>query len=193
MTEEREKKFLRVLNNRQPDITLIFENVHDPHNISAVLRTADSIGIHEVYIIQNSQRSFSKLGKKSSSSAEKWIDVHNFTSVKECFDAVRIKYKYIASTKIGVDSKNIYDVDFTVPIALVFGNEHDGVSEEASLLSDFNFLIPQVGMISSLNISVACAVTLYEAFRQRSAKGFYNENRFGSAWIESRLEKWKMK
>ena len=167
MTTQREQHITNVLSKRQHDITVIFENVQDTHNISACLRSCDAIGIAEVYILSTKGKKESRLGKKSSASAAKWITILHYTDMNECFEAVRKKYARIFSTRLTENSIDLYKMDFTQSIALVFGNEHDGVSNEAADLSDGNFIIPQVGMIPSLNISVACAVTLYEAFRQR--------------------------
>ncbi len=167
MTIEREKRIQQVTENRQQDITVIFENVHDHHNIAACMRSCDAIGVSEVYIISTKDKKESKLGNKSSASAARWLTIHHFTGVPECFAMVRSRYSKIFSTRLEENAIDLYKMDFSKSIALVFGNEHDGVSEEAASLSDGNFVIPQVGMIQSLNISVACAVTLYEAFRQR--------------------------
>ena len=158
---------------RQHDLTVIFENIDDPHNISACLRSCDSVGIGEVYILSTKDKTQSRLGKKSSASASKWITIHHFFDAKECFVEVKKKYSKIYSTLLSSSSIDLYEMNFVQSIALVFGNEHDGVSKEAAALCDDNFIIPQVGMIQSLNISVACAVTLYEVFRQRRIKGYY--------------------
>lgn len=167
MTSDREQRIAEVQSKRQRDLTVIFENVHDPHNISACLRSCDAVGIREVFIISSGEKKEMKLGKKSSASAAKWITIHHYLEVKQCFEEVRKKYTTIYSTRLDANAIDLYEMDFSQSIALVFGNEHEGVSEEAAALSDGNFMIPQVGMIRSLNISVACAVTLYEAFRQR--------------------------
>lgn len=167
MTPNREQRIAKVQLKRQHDLTVIFENVHDPHNISACLRSCDAIGIQEVFIISSNQQKETRLGKKSSASAAKWLTIHHFFDVKQCFEEVRKKFSKIYSTRLDANAIDLYEMDFNQSIALVFGNEHQGVSEEAAGLSDGNFMIPQVGMIQSLNISVACAVTLYEAFRQR--------------------------
>ena len=128
------------------------------------------MGIQDVFIISSQERKQIKLSAKSSASAAKWLTIHHYFNVKECFEEVRKNYKKIYSTRLASGAIDLYEMDFTQSIALVFGNEHDGVSEEAANLSDGNFIIPQVGMIQSLNVSVACAVTLYEAFRQRMKK-----------------------
>ncbi|MBK9732958.1 MAG: RNA methyltransferase [Chitinophagaceae bacterium] len=174
MTAEREKRLSVVLQKRQFDITVVLENVWDPHNVSAVLRSCDAVGIQEVYIISPKDKKESKLGKKSSASASKWLTIHHFKEVTSCFEILRKKYAKIYSTRLSQDAENLYAMDFTQSLALVFGNEKDGVSQEAAVLSDGNFQIPQTGMIQSLNISVACAVTLYECYRQRSFARMYD-------------------
>lgn len=193
MTPHREEKFKRVIAKRQTDLTVVFENVNDPHNISAVMRTCDSVGVKEVYIIQTIERPFTKLGKKSSSSASKWIDIHWFFSVKECMIEVRKKYKNIFGTKLTEQSRSLYELNLTESTALVFGNEHSGISDELSALCTGNFLIPQVGMIESLNISVACAVTLYEAYRQREILGKYSNPALSEMEMDDVFKKWEEK
>lgn len=170
MTPKRLEKFERVVANRQLDLTIILENVHDPHNIGAVLRSCDSVGIREIFILYTEEQLGLRqieLGKNSSSGARKWIDVHYYTDIEACFKHIKSTYQYIFSTHLSSTAKSLHDLDLTQSVALLFGNEKDGLSKEALSYSDGNFVIPQVGMVESLNISVACAVTIYEAFRQR--------------------------
>lgn len=174
MTPERNERLTAVLNKRQPDLTVVLENVFDPHNISAVMRTCDAVGIQDIYILNNKIAPHRKWGAKSSSSAAKWLSIHQFTDADECFAQLRKHYKKIYTTHLSSDAVGLYELNLTEPVALVFGNEHSGVSEEIIAMADGNFIIPQVGIIKSLNISVACAVTLYEAFRQKKNAGHYN-------------------
>ncbi len=174
MTPEREARIKTVLNHRQPDLTIVMENVHDPHNISAVMRTCDSVGIQEIYVLNTQIGLHEAFGKKSSSGVAKWLTVHQFQDIEECMTAIRKKYKKIFATHLGVESQSLYDLNLAESVALVFGNEKEGVSDECLAHCDGNFIIPQVGMAQSLNISVACAVTLYEALRQRTAAGLYD-------------------
>lgn len=174
MTPEREKRIRDVLDKRQPGLAVVLENVQDPHNISAVMRTCDSVGIQDIYVLNTKIPKHNKWGAKSSSSAYKWLSIHEFDNTSKCFETLRNNFTQILSTKLGENSASLYDLDLTIPTALVFGNEHDGVSEEASVLCDGNFLIPQAGIIRSLNISVACAVSIYEAFRQKLIAGQYD-------------------
>lgn len=194
MTPEREKRFLEVLNKRQNTLTVVLENIADIHNISAILRTCDAVGIQEVYVLntlENNPSTKFNLGKKSSASAKKWLDVKYIFNREECIAALRIKYKKIYTTRLSGETKSIFDLNLTESVALIFGNEHDGVSKEISALADGNFIIPQVGMIRSLNVSVACAVSLYEAFRQRKNKGMYDASQLPENEIAILLEKWK--
>lgn len=181
MTEERKEKLLAVLNKRQNDITVVLENVFDPHNISAVMRTCDAVGVQEIYVLTTKIPRHKKWGARSSSSAAKWLTIHQFDDAETCFGELRKKYKKIFSTHLDSQSVSLYDLDLTDPLALVFGNEHSGVSEEIRAMTDGNFIIPQVGIIRSLNISVACAVTLYEAFRQKKQAGHYDYPRMDIA------------
>ena len=176
MTPERTEGLSTVLEKRQPDLTVVLENVFDPHNISAVMRTCDAVGVQEIFVLTNKVPRHKKWGRRSSSSAEKWLTVHQFEDPVACFQEVRRRYKKIYTTHLAEDSAELYELDLTEPIALVFGNEHSGVSEDILAMADGNFIIPQVGIIRSLNISVACAVTLYEAYRQKERAGHYQRN-----------------
>ena len=191
MTALRLEKLELALRRRQQSLTVVFENVHDPHNVSAAIRSCDAVGVLEVHGIYHGRTEFPRLGEKSSGSARKWIDIHLYNSVDDCYTALRNKGFRIYSTHISAASVSLYNLDLSLPTALVFGNEHDGVSKEARTKADGNFVVPQMGVVQSLNISVACAVALYEAFRQRMQKGMYNAsslseeefNRLQESWI----------
>jgi len=190
MTPERTERLTNVLNKRQPDLTVVLENVFDPHNISAVMRTCDAVGIQEIFILNNKIQPHRKWGAKSSSSAAKWLTIHQFTDADECFKEVRKKYNKIYTTHLSSDSVGLYDLKLTENVALVFGNEHSGVSEEIIAMADGNFIIPQVGIIRSLNISVACAVTLYEAYRQKFKAGHYNNSKLPVEQFKNLKTEW---
>lgn len=179
MRPERLQKFKKVVAQRQPDLTVVLENVHDQHNIGAVMRTCDSVGIFEIFVLQTHpdlQFSNLTLGKRTSAGTRKWVDVRYFTDRDKCFQAIRQKYHHVFATHLDAASKTLHELDLTTPTALLFGNEHDGVTAETLDLCDGNFIIPQAGMVQSLNISVACAVSLYEAYRQRMEKDMYGKN-----------------
>ena len=190
MTPQRHNRLASVLSKRQPDITVVLENVFDPHNISAVMRTCDAVGIQDVYILNDRIPPHKKWGYRSSSTAAEWLTIHQFTDAEKCFSEIRERYGKIYSAHLGNDSVDLFKLDLTESVALVFGNETFGVSESIRGYSDGNFVIPQVGIIKSLNISVACAVTLYEAFRQKRAKGHYLQPRMPETGFQNLLKHW---
>ena len=174
MTPERTERLTNVLAKRQPGLTVVLENVSDPHNISAVMRTCDAVGVQDVYILNTKIGLHEMWSAKTSSSAAKWLTVHQFTNAEECFAALRKNFSKIYTTHLSSDSVDLYELNLTESVALIFGNEHSGVSDEIISMADGNFLIPQVGIIKSLNISVACAVSLYEAYRQKKIAGHFD-------------------
>ncbi|KAA9040479.1 RNA methyltransferase [Ginsengibacter hankyongi] len=193
MTPERYKRLTTVLNNRQPDLTVVLENVFDPHNVSAVMRTCDAVGIQDVYILNNRIPPHKKWGYRSSSTAANWLTIHQFTDAKNCFEEIRKRYEKVYTTHLSDEAVDLYSLDLTQSVALVFGNETFGVSDDIRRFSDGDFIIPQVGIIKSLNISVACAVTLYEAFRQKNAKGHYLDSRMPQSQAEAISTAWGIK
>ena len=192
MTPERTRKLNDVLSKRQPDIAVVLENVFDPHNISAVMRTCDAVGVQDIYILNTKIPRHKKWGAKSSSSAAKWLTIHQFENASACFSSLRKNYSTILTTHLSSDAISLHEINFTKNIALVFGNEHSGVSDEIRELADGNFIIPQVGIIRSLNISVACAVTLYEAFRQKNLAGHYDRQRLEQAEFDKLFREWEI-
>jgi tRNA (guanosine-2'-O-)-methyltransferase len=194
MNTTREQKIRAVIRQSQPDLTVILENIFDPLNISAVLRSCDAVGVREVFVVYTKQYLDKRglvLGKRTSGGTFKWIDVYHFDNLEECFKRVRERYGRILATSLGTESSSLYAQDLSAPTALLFGNEDDGVSPEALAMSDGNFLIPQVGFAESLNISVACAVTLFEARRQREVKGFYEAHpKFSPEQQEQLFNRW---
>lgn len=178
ITDARLKRFEQVIAARQLDLTIILEDVHDPHNIGAVLRTCDAVGIQEIYVIYNDPRLQKRgldIGHKSSSGAKQWIHINYYEDVTSCMTQVRAKYKKVYGTHLDTEARDLYEMNLSSSCALAFGNEHAGLSSELLSHLDANFIIPQHGFVKSLNISVACAISLYEAMRQRSVEGLYNQ------------------
>ena len=175
MTPERKNRLESVLTRRQPNLTVVLENVFDPHNVSAVMRTCDAVGIQDIYILNSRIPPHKKWGFRSSSTAAQWLTIHQFTNVEACFEVLRSNYKRIFASYLGEGSRDLYKMDFSESIAHVFGTETFGISDEIRKFTDGEFVIPQMGIIRSLNISVACAVTLYEAMRQKRIAGHYDQ------------------
>jgi tRNA (guanosine-2'-O-)-methyltransferase len=190
-TERRQSRIRSVLERRQPDLTVVLENVHDPHNVSAVLRSCDAVGVlraHAVYSIEEAPQS--AFARTTSASAAKWVEVEKHGSIGECYARLRGEGFSVLVTAIGAAAKPLHDWDLTRPVALVLGNEMRGASEEAVALADGTIEIPMVGMVQSLNVSVACAVCLYEAFRQRLAAGAYDTPKLGEDELMVLAEDW---
>jgi len=174
-TSRRQERIRSVLARRQPDLSVVLEDVHDPHNASAVLRGCDGVGVLDVHLVyvheEPPQRAFARA---TSASAAKWMRLHYHDSIDACYETLRRDGFHIYATALGRQSKDLYELDLTRASALVFGNEMRGVSEAAIAGADATVFIPMQGMVESLNISVACAVSLYEAMRQRRAAGGYD-------------------
>jgi tRNA (guanosine-2'-O-)-methyltransferase len=191
-TERRLNRLEQVLRSRQPDLTIVMENIHDPHNVSAVLRSCDAAGVMEVQLIYTDVV-FPDIGKKSSASAKKWVEVRQFKNVNECYKKLHEEGFSIYATHLEEKAESLYEINMTQKIAIVVGNEHNGVSQEAANSADGILQIPMFGMIQSLNVSVATAVILFEAVRQRIASGKYKESKYTEAELAKLLKKWAMK
>jgi tRNA (guanosine-2'-O-)-methyltransferase len=190
--ERRTARLEQALRQRQPDLTVVIENIHDPHNVSAILRSCDAAGVMQVQLLYTKEK-FPRIGKKSSASASKWIERRTFDSSDKCFATLRTEGFTILATHLGQDSRSLYELDLTKKTALVFGNEHRGVSDDIAVLADGNFQIPMLGLIQSLNVSVACAVTLFEAVRQRTIKGDYAQSKLSKKELDAMLKDWSFK
>lgn len=181
----RSEKIKRLAAYRQTDLTVVLENVHDPHNISAVIRTCDAVGIPEVYILYSDTRLHDArlwLGKHSTAGTRKWVQVSLFRHLDDLLPVLKTRYGRLLAATISPDAQNVYNLDFTQPSALVLGNEGQGLTAELISASDVQFQIPQHGMVESLNVSVAASVILYEAFRQRTMAGQYDAQKPMESW-----------
>lgn len=173
ITVARHQKIQNLVAKRQEDLVLLLENVWDPHNIGAVLRTCDAVGIADVYILYTDDRideDWFNEAKRTAKGSEKWVRTHYFEDLKKCVQAIRQKVNLLIGTHLSSGAKSLYELNLTQPVALVFGNESEGITDELLSQLDMNMFIPQIGMVQSLNISVACAISLYECYRQRETK-----------------------
>ncbi len=196
LTPERETKLREAARLTQPDITVVLENIHDPLNISAAMRSCDAVGIREIFVVYTQDYLDKRglvLGKRTSAGTFKWMDVYLFNDLSECIKRVRQRYGHVLAAMPGPSSTSLYDLDLCQPTALMFGNEDEGISNEAMGLCDGLYTIPQAGFSESLNISVACAVSLYEAYRQRNVKGFYtHQTPLSEAQQAQLLHRWSI-
>jgi len=188
-TEQRLQRIIDAVTKRQQSLRVVLENIHDPHNVSAIFRTCDAVGVPKVSLLYNKEH-FPKISRISSASANKWVQRERFCDVEECYLSLKQEGFKIYASALSNYSKNLFELDLTKKVAIVMGNEHRGVSEKASELADEVFFIPMHGMVQSLNVSVATAVILYEVQRQRSLKGMYNESELSCKELDSLIDEW---
>ena len=181
MTIARYQKILNVLYKRQPDLTILAESVHKPHNLSAMLRSCDAVGIGKVHAI--SPTGGVPTYNETSASAEKWVSVVVHSSLEEALKILRQQNMQILAAHLSLEAVDYRDVDYTRPTCILMGNEKHGVSDEAAKIADKHIIIPMLGMVQSLNVSVATAVILFEAQRQRRNAGLYASPQLEQSYI----------
>jgi tRNA (guanosine-2'-O-)-methyltransferase len=188
-TPQRIDRVRRLLALRQPDLRVVLEGVAIAHNASAVIRTCDAAGILHLDLVSPNPELLG-INRAISTRAEKWVDVHIYESIAGCLLPLKEKGFKVAVTHLGKDAVPYTDLDYTQPLALVFGSEAEGVSQETLELADLRVRIPMLGMVQSLNLSVSVGVILYEAMKQRRARGFYERRRLSDGDFEAYLQKW---
>lgn len=169
MKSERKQKIEKMIANRQEGI-IVLEDIHDPHNAAAIWRSADAFGFQKIYLIFENERKFNpvKIGKTSSSSANKWLSFEIFESTEECLKKLKNDGFLIYATVLDKEAKTIDKTIFKEEkVAILLGNEHSGLSRKAIKMADEKVYIPMKGMVQSLNLSVTAAIVMYEIDRQR--------------------------
>ena len=175
MTPERHAKLQRVLALRQPDLTVLMESVHKPHNLSAILRTCDAVGVLGVHVVP--PRDGLELSSASAGGTAKWVTVTKHDDIRTAAARLRCRGFRIIAAHLDRTAVDYREEDYTGPTAFLMGTELDGLTEAALDNADRMVAIPMAGMVPSLNVSVATALLLFEAFRQRDARGFYDTPR----------------
>ncbi len=177
-----------MLSRRQPDLTVLAENVHKPHNLSAILRSCDAVGIGTVHAVNptGGVPTYSD----TSASADKWVQLQVHPDINAAVDGLREQGMQVLAAHFTDRAIDYREVDYTKPTALILGNEKDGVSQRAGSLADEHVIIPMLGMVQSLNVSVAAAVILFEAQRQRLAAGRYGEPQMEKAELDRLAFEW---
>lgn len=190
MTTPRRYRRLRgVLDRRQPDLTVLLENVHKPHNFAAVLRTCDAVGVFEANAV-TPDGARPALHSAVTSSAGAWVRVRSWSDVGGACDDLSGRGFQLVAAHPGPEAVDFREVDYARPTALILGQEKDGVTEEALARADRLVAIPMLGMVPSLNVSVAAAVILFEAQRQRAAAGLYDHPRIDPDTYRTTLFEW---
>ena len=191
MTEARRRRIEEVLKKRQPDLTVLLENVHKPHNLSAILRTCDAVGVLEAHAV-NPTGGVPTFNETSGGS-HKWVYLRVHPDIQTAIAHLRERGFRVYATALREDALDFREVDYTQPTAILLGAEKWGVSEEALALSHGAIKIPMLGMVQSLNVSVAAAVILFEAQRQRLKAGLYEHPRLDPELYQRVLEDWLRK
>ena len=173
MSPERFERIKNMLNHRQPDLTVCLEMVHKSNNIAAIVRTADAIGIHQIHTIWPHPEI--RVSGKTATGSQKWVDVNVHQSTKKAVAELKKQNMQIVVTHLSDTAVDYREIDYTQPTAIVMGHEKIGISEEALEEADHQVIIPMIGMAQSLNVSVATAIILYEAQRQREVAQMYGQ------------------
>jgi tRNA (guanosine-2'-O-)-methyltransferase len=179
---------MEVLAHRQPDLTIVAEDVYKPHNLSAMVRSCDAVGIGVVHAIDptGGVPTFSE----TSAGADRWVDLVLHDDFPDALATFRHQGMQVLAAHFSERAVDYRDVDYTRPTAILFGNEKRGVSQQAAARVDEHVIIPMLGMVQSLNVSVATAVILFEAQRQRREAGLYDGPRLSSAEMNDKAFRW---
>jgi tRNA (guanosine-2'-O-)-methyltransferase len=188
MTPERFAKLKAVLDRRQPDLTVLAEDVHKSHNISAILRTCDAVGVTELHFV--SQGGEFARHRMISGGSRKWLRTHRHADIAAAIDQLHGMSYQVVAAHFSQYSMDYRSCDYTRPTAVLLGAELLGVSDRAAALADRQIFIPMRGLVASLNVSVAAAVILYEAARQREAAGLYESCRLDAGTYRELLFEW---
>ncbi|EAQ32269.1 MULTISPECIES: tRNA (guanosine(18)-2'-O)-methyltransferase TrmH [Idiomarina] len=175
MSPERYQRITEMLAFRQPDLTVVMEGVHKHHNLSAVVRTADAVGVHEMHAIWLSSKM--RVSGGTALGSQNWVNVHHHSQLSPAVEQIKQQGMQVVVTHLSDQAVDFREIDYTQPTAILLGQEKHGATEEALKIADHHVKIPMVGMVQSLNVSVAGAVMLYEAQRQREQAGMYDAMR----------------
>jgi tRNA (guanosine-2'-O-)-methyltransferase len=178
-SKARLERMREVTARRQLDWVVILENVHDMSNLAAILRTCDAVGVQSVFVLQTEKEiRFKKLriGAKTSGGNGKWLDIHYYHDRAACLQHAYQLVDSIYCACLTDSAKSLHDLALHQPIGLLFGNEHEGVTPETLTMTEGSFLIPMYGMSQSLNVGIACAVSLYATSKEREIRGMYGKN-----------------
>lgn len=171
MNSKRYERICEMLARRQPDLTVCMEQVHKPHNVSAVIRTADAVGVHEVHAVWPSSRMRTMASAAAGSNS--WVQVKTHRTIADAVGHLKGQGMQILATHLSDKAIDFREIDYTRPTCILMGQEKTGITQEALALADRDIIIPMIGMVQSLNVSVASALILYEAQRQRQNAGMY--------------------
>jgi len=188
MTEDRQRRFRGVLARRQPDLTVLLDKVHKPHNIAAIMRSCDATGIGTVHVVPL-EGNF-RPPRQVAQGTQKWVEVRSHEAFETAAQTLRNDGFTLYAAHLSNHAIDFRQVDYTEKAAIVFGQEKLGLESVAADDIQDHVVIPMKGMVRSLNVSVAAALILYEAERQRTAAGLYDQQRIGQEQYDRLLFEW---
>ncbi len=188
MTPERHARIRFTLERRQPDLRIITDQVHKPQNVAALVRTCDAVGVANVHMVW--PHDYYKPYSGTARGSDRWVDVHRHETMAEAIERVRGLGHAVYAAHLSDRARHFREIDYTRPCALIMGNEKDGVGEEAAAMADDHLVIPMMGMVESFNVSVAAAIILSEAQRQRELAGLYRRRRLSDEQYALFLVRW---
>ena len=171
MSPERYARIRDFLSLRQPSLTLCLEQLHKPHNVSAIVRSCDAVGVYEVHAVWDKKPD---IRKSTAMGSENWVYTKEHLCIEDAVSHLKTQKMQVLVTNLSENAVDFRDIDYTLPTAIILGQEKHGATQEAIAAADQDIIIPMVGMVQSLNVSVAAALILYEAQRQRQLAGMYN-------------------
>jgi tRNA (guanosine-2'-O-)-methyltransferase len=171
MSPERYARIRDFLSLRQPSLTLCLEQLHKPHNVSAIVRSCDAVGVYEVHAVWDKKPD---IRKSTAMGSENWVYTKEHLCIEDAVSHLKTQKMQVLVTNLSENAVDFRDIDYTLPTAIILGQEKYGATQEAIAAADQDIIIPMVGMVQSLNVSVAAALILYEAQRQRQLAGMYN-------------------
>ncbi len=189
MNAERFRRLREVLVRRQPDLTVLMERVHKSHNLSAILRNCDAAGVLQAHAIP--PKDGLDIHPHTSAGTSKWVKVVRHRTVKAATERLRAEgFRILAAHPGDGGAADYRDVDLTAPTAIMVGAELLGLTDDALAMADQLVEIPMLGMARSLNVSVATALLLFEAARQRTSAGMYETSRLPPEKFDRILFEW---
>ena len=188
MTPDRIAKLKDTLARRQPDLTVLMDDVHKPHNLAAVLRTCDAVGILDAHAV--TEPGVLSANPNASAGSKRWVKVKRHETLADAYAALKAQGLRLVAAHPDPDARDFRAVDYTQPMALVLGSELRGLSQAGIEGADEIVVVPMLGMVQSLNVSVTAALILYEAQRQRLAAGLYEQCRIDEATFRTRFFEW---
>jgi len=188
MLPERFQKLKKALLSRQTDLTVVMDNVHKPHNMAAILRSCEAIGIHQAHIITPKGLYFRR--PKAAAGVLRWVELERHKNRNSIFTQLKQSGKRLIAAHPSSNTTDFREYDYTQPTAIVMGSEKKGLTQEAIDSVDDLISIPMQGLVQSLNVSVSAALILFEAQRQRLAQGYYDKQNIDQDIFSKTLFEW---